>query len=118
MKKLNHLMTYESYLIEEEFNPLKKDDWKAVGDSIRKGAGFSTPEEEIEEGKERVLSHVKRREVYLKLKSSDPEKANEYLRFWANHGLNATPYWDDEKRKFVDRSSYDYNTGVGGRKWN
>jgi len=26
-KKLNHLMTYEAY-VAEEFNPLKREDWK------------------------------------------------------------------------------------------
>ncbi len=118
MKKLNHLITYESYTTNEEFNPFKKDDWKDVGNSIRKGAGFLTEEEELEEGKERVFSHKVRHEVYMHLKRKYPERADEYLKFWANHGENATPYWDDEDNKFIDRSKYTDNTGIGGRRYN
>lgn len=95
----------------EEFNPLKKKDWKDVGDRVRKGIGFLTPEEELEEGKRRVFSHPNRFKVYSNL---DSDKAEKYLIFWANHDTNATPVWNENKQDFEDQSRYSSNTGPGG----
>lgn len=101
----------EDDISNEEFNPFIKKDWREAGDKIRKGIGFLTPEEEIEEGKKKVFSHPNRFKVYTKL---DPDKADKYLIFWANHDVNATPVWNEEIQDFEDKSIYTRNTGPGG----
>lgn len=115
-RKFNHLVTFESYT-NEEFNPFKKEDWKETGTSIRKGVGFLTPEEEIEEGKKKVLNHRIRKGKYEEYLDIDPKVADEYLKFWAKAtDNNANPVWSDIKGKFVDAASYDFSSGPGGRK--
>jgi len=104
-KKLNHLMTYEAY-VAEEFNPLKREDWKKAGTAVRKGAGFLTPEEEVEEGKKFVFNHITRKQAYKKFLKEDPDKAKKYLQFWGKvqGERNATPVWLKDKRVWIDRS--------------
>jgi hypothetical protein len=113
MRKFNHLMTYESFKANEEFNPLKKKDWKSVGHTVRKRAGFLTPEEEIEAGKKIVLTHPVKKQIYdIYLNGGDfkgkhyeanPKKAQEYLKFWAKNP-EGHPVWDVDK--FVDKAIY------------
>ena len=116
MKELNHLQTYESFTTNEEFNPLKKEDWRQAGHSIKKGMGFLTPEEELEAGKKMVLTHKTRSDVYNaylngytdrkgKEHPADPKKAEAYLRFWGkSENDRGNPVWngvDFENRAHV-----------------
>lgn len=111
-------MTYESYsLTYEEFNPLKKEDWKNTGKSVRRGIGFLTPEEEYQKGKEMVLSHPIRKKLYMKFASEDMEKAHKYIKFWGKHDIEANPVWDPIKKEFIDKAIYTYGTGPGGKNW-
>jgi len=125
MKELNHLMTFESYT-NEEFNPMKKAEWKKVGSTLRKGAGFLTDEEKIEKGKQYVFNHRARKQAYElflnggerngKYIEPDPYKADQYLKFWAEveGEVNATPVWNG--KEFVDKSSYSATLGsIGSR---
>ena len=102
MKKLNHLKTYESFNTNEEFNPLKREDWKSAGNAVRKGVGFLTPEEELEEGLKNVKSHSMYYQIYQDFLENEPEKADEYLKFWANNKLGSIPVWNGTK--FVDKA--------------
>jgi hypothetical protein len=103
-------MTFESYTMNEEFNPFKKDDWKSTGNAIRKGIGYLTPEEEMQKGKEIVMRNPNKRRIYQDLLINDKEKAEKYLRFWAQsiggytRDPNANPIWDPKKRVFYDSS--------------
>jgi hypothetical protein len=125
MKKLNHLMTFESFT-NEEFNPLKRKDWKTAGTAVRKGVGFLTHEEEIQKGEEIVLSHPTRKMVYNlylnggewkgKLYKADPIKAKEYLKFWATNDEMGNPKWNGSKQKFIDSSHTFYSSpGLPGK---
>lgn len=116
MKKLNHLKTYENFETNEEFNPFKREDWKDVGSSIRKGTGFLTEEEEIEKGKQYVFTHPVRNRAYNKFLSESPLKADKYLQFWAKASgeINANPVWNEKIKDFEDRANYSWNTGPGG----
>jgi hypothetical protein len=120
MKKLNHVMTFESYTMNEEFNPLKKDDWKAAAGSIRRGVGFLTPKEEIQKGKEIVMRNPVKKRAYENMLIKDKEMAEKYLRFWAEsvggytRDPNSNPVWDPTKRVFVDKSKSFGPTGSIG----
>lgn len=124
-KKLHNLLSFEDFektwktkeqkstkrtsvgldIVEEEFNPLRREDWKKAGTSIRRGAGFLNPEEELEEGKKRVLNHPVRKRKYQELLARNPEAAEAYLRFWSKEDdNNANPVWDSGSKKFVDKS--------------
>lgn len=111
-RKLNHLMTYESFTTNEEFNPLKKEDWKKAGSSIRRGAGFTTPEEEMEEGKKIISGNPVKWGYYQELLKTDPKKAQKYLQFWGEsvggftRDKNANPKWSEKEQKFVDVSRH------------
>lgn len=105
MRKLNHLRTYESFNTNEDFNPLKRDDWKSAGNSIRKGVGFLTPDEEIEAGKKLVLNHPTRSQIYHHFLDEEPDKAEAFLRFWGkNLDGRGTPVWNGSK--FIDKAAY------------
>jgi hypothetical protein len=120
MKELNHLMTFEAFT-NEEFNPMKKAEWKKLGTNVRKGVGFLTDEEKIEKGKEYVFNHPRRKQAYElflnggerngKYIKPDPYKAEQYLKFWAEveGEINATPVWNG--KKFVDKSIYTSSSG-------
>lgn len=114
MKQLNHLKTFESFTTNEEFNPFKKNDWKAAGNYLRKGVGFLSEDEKLEQAKDMVLSHPVRSKIYHRLLSENPHKAEEYIMFWAEHDERANPVWNEKKYKFEDKAQYNYNTGVGG----
>lgn len=113
-------MTFESYTMNEEFNPLKKDDWKSAGNSIRRGVGFLTPEEEIQKGKELVMKNPNKRKKYEEILIKDKDMAEKYLRFWAEsvggntRDVNANPVWDPKKRIFYDKSKLYGATGSIG----
>lgn len=115
MKQLNHLKTFENFSANEEFNPLKRDDWKATGEYLRKGAGFLTEDEKLEQAKDMVLSHPVRSKVYKKFLNENPYKAEEYIMFWAENDEKANPVWNEKKHKFEDRAHYTFNTGPGGK---
>lgn len=105
MKKLNHLKTFESFNTNEEFNPFKKDDWKSAGTAVRKGVGFLTPEEEIEEGQKLVTGHRGLNKVYQHFIENEPEKVEPFLIFWSKNKDEigrANPIWDGTK--FVDKA--------------
>jgi hypothetical protein len=114
MNKLNHLKTYESFTTNEEFNPLKKQDWKDTGNYLRKGMGFLNDEEKIEKAEEMILSHPVRSQIYKKFLREDPLKAEEYVIFWSENEEGANPVWDEINNKFEDKAYYSYNTGPGG----
>lgn len=102
-------MTFESFvaneIANEEFNPLKKSDWKDAGTAIRKGVGFLNPEEELEAGKKLVLNHPTRNKAYQQFLKENPDKANKYLQFWSKHpDVNSNPVWLEDKKIWVDRS--------------
>lgn len=92
----------------EEFNPLKKEDWKKAGKGIRKGIGILTKEEAIEKGREIVMNHVNRKKKYLELLEIDPEMAEKYLEFFG-YNPQGFPKWTGEK--WVDTASYSSNVG-------
>lgn len=114
MKQLNHLKTFESFTTNEEFNPLKREDWKSAGNYIRKGVGFLSNEEKMEQAKKIVLNHPVRSKIYKKFLNEDPYKADMYLLFWSENDQYANPVWDSKARKFVDKAKYSYDSGPGG----
>ena len=115
MKNLNHLQTFESFSTNEEFNPLKKDDWKGAGNYLRKGAGFLSEEEKLEKAKEMILRHPVRSKITKKFLNENPLKAEEYVIFWTENDELANPVWDERRQRFTDKANYTYNTGPGGR---
>jgi hypothetical protein len=82
--KLNHLKTFETYT-NEEFNPFKGEDWKGVGNAVRKGAGFLTPEELVQKGKQMIARNPKYKVVYDKWLQKDSEAAQKFITFIAEH---------------------------------
>jgi len=96
--------------LDEEFNPLKKEDWKKAGKTIRKGVGILTKEEAVEKGREIVMNHVNRKKKYLDLLEEDPEAAEKYLEFFG-HNPNGIPEWNSEKEEWIDRAFYSSNVG-------
>jgi len=109
-------MTFESFTTaNEEFNPLKGEDWKKAGTAVRKGAGFLTPEEELEAGKKLVLNHPTRSRAYQQFLKEDPDKANKYLQFWAKHlDPNSTPVWIEDKKMWVAKGKQYSSPGSMG----
>jgi hypothetical protein len=106
MSELKNLKTFEQFT-NEEFNPLKREDWKKTGTSIRKGIGFLTPEEELEKGKELVLNHPQRSKVYDDIiEKGDNDKAEKYLRFWSHFGdeINIGCEWNPKERNWYEKT--------------
>jgi hypothetical protein len=111
-RKFNHLMTFESYTANEEFNPFKKDDWKSAGNAVRRGAGFLNPEEEKEEGMKLVLTHPVRKKLYYQFLKENPIKADKYAQFWGKTGGDGNPVWNG--KEFVDKAHYYAPSGAIG----
>lgn len=108
--KLNHLKTFETYT-NEDFNPLKSEDWKSAGNTVRKGFGFLTPEELIEKGKQMIAKSAKYKAIYDQWLKKDPIAAEKFITFIAENPN--TVYYGYVDGKWVDTGNYNWGEGKG-----
>ena len=96
--------------LHEEFNPLRKDDWRKAGTAVRKGVGILSEEEAREKGLNIVNSHAGRKRVYDYWLEEDPTIAEKYLEYVGNHPTILYPTWNGSS--WTDSGTYYDATGI------
>lgn len=104
----------DDFGIYEEFNPLKKDDWKKANSSFKKKIGILTKEEAIQKGLNIVSEHRTKNMVYKSWLEKNPEIAEKFLEFIGNNPEVKFPRWNGEK--WIDSGEYFDGTGILGGK--
>ena len=97
IKEKDYKFIEDDGIYNEEFNPLKKEDWEKTNKYIKRKIGILTREEAIEKGEKIVMNHASKRLTYFKWSERDPKVAEEYLKFIGEHPWVQQLVWDGKK---------------------
>lgn len=104
---MKNVMSFESYHDKKNYyetEPLREE---INLSKIFKG---KTKEEKRKKAIEIINNHPTKKELYNKLKKSNPKKAEKFVEFVMKKPYARYFKWDDKKEEFVDTARYTSNT--------
>lgn len=121
-KKLNNLLSFKEFELKTKpenkpgktFENFKSFDDFNVDENIFSGIKkfvTNTTEKDLAEAEKSIMANPTKKNLFLKLKTQNPEAAQKYIEFFAKYP-NETPQWDSVNKKWVSRSVLSYQNAA------